>query len=166
MGVHWQGMLSLSLIALITVRVAGESAAGHSRRVHRNHQASHSASHHSHPHGHRASRPQQHHSSPCDNGTGHPTDKGHPLGPVFQEQPVDTEFFEEQPDRTVTLHCCARANPPASYRCRHGAAAPPHTHSHARHAHGVHYNVSSCCCCCHSARSGDVSTEFEPDSAL
>ncbi|CAN0062768.1 unnamed protein product [Lampetra planeri] len=43
-------------------------------------------------------------------------DKGHPLGPVFQEQPVDTEFFEEQPDRTVTLHCCARANPPASYR--------------------------------------------------
>nr|XP_032828328.1 contactin-2-like isoform X2 [Petromyzon marinus] len=116
MGVHWQGMLSLSLIALITVKVAGESDAGHSRRVHRNHQASHSASHHTHAHAHRASRPQQHQSSPCDNGTGHPTDKGYPLGPVFQEQPVDTEFFEEQPDRTVTLHCCARANPPASYR--------------------------------------------------
>ncbi|XP_061419038.1 contactin-2-like isoform X3 [Lethenteron reissneri] len=42
-----------------------------------------------------------------------------PFGPILFEEPTDTLYPEDSPEKTVTLRCLAKSNPPATYRWRH-----------------------------------------------
>ena len=37
-------------------------------------------------------------------------------GPIFEEEPVDVVYTEDSPDKSISMNCRARSNPPASYR--------------------------------------------------